>query len=292
MSSHTVARLRILGAAALFSTGGTAIKLVALSSWQVAGLRSLIAAVALWIAMPEWRRGFDRRTFLVGLAYGATMVLYVAANKRTTAAATIFLQSSAPMYLLLLGPWLLAERIRRRDMVLTVAIAAGLVALLLGRDAPMVSAPDPFLGNILGAICGVTWALTIVGLRWLGRETNALARARTGAAVISGNLTAFAIAAPFCFPLEARAIDLAVVGYLGVFQIGLAYVLMTGGVGRITALEASLLLLLEPVVSAVLAWTFLDERPGGWSLLGGALILGATVVSALRPRADGDEAGD
>jgi drug/metabolite transporter (DMT)-like permease len=77
-------------------------------------------------------------------------------------------------------------------------------------------------------------------------------------------------------------IDWAIIFYLGIFQIGLAYVCMTFGVRRLPALETSLLLLLEPVLNAVWAWMIHGERPGPWSLAGCAIILGATLLRALQ----------
>ena len=98
------ARIYVALAALLFSTGGAAIKLSALSSWQIAGFRSGIAAVVLFALLPAWRGVFDPRALLVGTAFAATMILYVTANTLTTAANAIFLQTSAPLYVLLLGP--------------------------------------------------------------------------------------------------------------------------------------------------------------------------------------------
>jgi drug/metabolite transporter (DMT)-like permease len=92
---------------------------------------------------------------------------------------------------------------------------------------------------------------------------------------------AFALALPFALPLHAvRAVDWAVLAYLGIFQIALAYVLLAAGIRRVRAFEASLLLLLEPLLNPV--WTFLSlgERPGPWSLAGGALILSATTLKS------------
>src|SRR6202012_3136631 len=97
------------------STGGAAIKACTLSSWQVAGFRSGIAAVALWFALPAARHGWTGRTWLTGLAYASTMILFVLANKLTTSANAIFLQSTAPVYLLLLGPFALREPIAKID---------------------------------------------------------------------------------------------------------------------------------------------------------------------------------
>jgi drug/metabolite transporter (DMT)-like permease len=275
-------RLQVLGAALLFSTGGAAVKATILAPAQVACFRSGIAAVALMLVMPAWRRGWRGRTLLVGVAYAATMMLFVFANKLTTAANTIFLQATAPMYLLLFGPWLLRERIGRSDVIFTVVLAAGMLMFFVGTEPPFETAPDPLRGNILGACAGLTWALTILGLRWLGR-TDGPGRDSAGAAVVAGNLMACLACLPLALPVtSSRPTDWLLVAYLGLFQIGLAYVWMTRGVRRVPALEASLLLLLEPVLSVFWAWLVHGERPGPWSLAGCSIILVATVARTLR----------
>lgn len=277
-------RLRILGAALLFSTGGTVIKLTALDGWQVACFRSGVAALALAALMPRWRRDWDAARLVVGVAYAATLVLFVLANKLTTAANSIFLQSTAPLYLLLFGPLLLAERPRRADLTFGAALAVGLVLFFVGEEPAHRTAPNPLLGNVLGAVAGVTWALAIAGLRRLGTRPGRAEADAGGAAVVIGNLLAFVACLPFVFSGPApRAIDAAIVGYLGVFQIGLAYVWMTRGIRGVPALEASLLLVLEPVASALWAWWIHGERPGTTSLVGCGLILAATVAHTLRP---------
>lgn len=273
MSSH---RLCLLGAALLFSTGGAAIKATALSGWQVASFRSVLAAVFLWLALTGARRFWSPRSLAVGTLYAATLILFVLANKLTTAANTIFLQSTAPMYLLVLGPWLLKEPVRRTDATFMLVMGVGMVLFFVGIEAPTAIATAPRRGNLLGALAGLTWALTILGLRCLGRSGQE--REAAAQAVVAGNLTAAVVCAPLAFPVVSTAwLDWTLIGYLGIFQIGVAYILMTRGMRGVSALEASLLLLLEPVTSAVWAWLFHGEQPGSWSLAGCALIL----VSAL-----------
>ncbi|HEX9054070.1 MAG TPA: EamA family transporter, partial [Gemmatimonadales bacterium] len=168
MSSPTSARLRLALAALLFSTGGAAIKSAAFTGWQIAGFRSGVAAVVLWLLVPGARRGWSRRVFLVGAAYAATLVLFVLANRLTTSANTIFLQSTAPLYVLLLSPWLLHESVRPADVGFMAVVGLGLALFFVGAEPPLATAPDPARGNLLAAASGVTWALTVCGLRWMG----------------------------------------------------------------------------------------------------------------------------
>jgi drug/metabolite transporter (DMT)-like permease len=281
----TPSRLQVLGAALLFSTGGVAIKLASLSGWQVASLRSGIAALALLLFVPAWRRCWEPRALAVGAAYAATMILYVLANKLTTAANTIFLQGTAPLYILLLGPWLLRERTRASDLVFTCLLLCGLLLFFADVDPARATAPDPERGNRLALLSGLSWALTLTGLRWLARRDALEASQATGSAVVAGNLIACAACLPLALPLgETQPTDWLVVSYLGVFQIGLAYVLMTRGIRGTTALEAALLLLLEPVLNPLWAWLALGEQPGPWSLAGCAVIFFTTLGLTLQRR--------
>jgi drug/metabolite transporter, DME family len=280
MSSPALARIQLLAAAALFSTGGAAIKATALDAWQVAGFRSGVAALVLALLLPASRRIFRWKILLVAVAYAATLILFVTANKLTTAANTIFLQSTAPLYILLLGPFLLHERIRRSDLVFMGVVAVGMALFFVGTEEPVATAPNPALGNVLAAAAGVTWALTVMGLRWLGREEGENAALPT---VVAGNVVAFLACLPWALPVtEAAAVDWLVIGYLGAVQIGLAYLLLITGIRHVPALEASVLLLLEPALNPAWAWALLGERPSSWALVGGAIILLATLVRTWR----------
>jgi len=280
MHANTAPRLQILMAALLFSTGGAAIKAVSLTAWQTAAVRSSIAALALTLLMPAWRRGWTRRTLLVGSAYGATMVLFVLGNKLTTNANIIFLQATAPLYLLLVGPLLLREKIRPREVAVGAALTLGMALFFVGFESPQETAPNPRLGNLLGAFAGLTWALTLAGLRWLGRGTPVPGTDPAGTAVVAGNVIAGLACLPLAFPFGPTApTDWALVAYLGLFQIGLAYVFMTRGVRGVGALEASLLLILEPVAGVFWTWLVHGERPVGWAIAGCMVILIATVIN-------------
>ena len=341
MSNPAAARLSILAAALLFSTGGAAIKGTALSAFQVAGFRSGVAALALALLLPEARRGFGLDLLPAALSYAATLVCFVTATKLTTAAAAIFLQSTAPIWVLLLAPLLLGERMRARDLPYVVLAAAGLALVFLGSREAVSTAPRPALGNAIALASGLFYALLMITLRRLARGGRGATR--TMPAMVTGNLIAFLVCLPFSLPaatpaardvaavvylgviqiglaywffarglgadgpaalvwgnLLAAAVtlplwplgpaagpaDLATVLFLGVFQLGLAYLCFSLGLRGTPAVEASLLVLLEPVLNPLWTWLLHGERPSALASLGGAVMLVALAArAALEPRA-------
>ena len=280
-SSPVRHRLELLGAALLFSTGGAAIKAVTLTGWQVACARSAVAAIVVLLFLPESRR-WSWRTVPVSAAYAATLILFVLANRLTTSANAIFLQSGAPLYLLLLGPLLLHEQVRREDLFYMAVVACGIGVFFIGSEKGSATAPDPRLGNILGVASGFTYALMLLGLRWLARGKQKNGGIPT---VALGNLLACLCALPMAFPLRgATGTDVVVLLYLGAVQIGLAYVLLTSGLRHVPVIEATTLLITEPALNPVWTWLVHGERPRNWSIVGGSVILLATLVHTWRQR--------
>ena len=218
----------------------------------------------------------------VGLLAGLS--LFTLANKLTTAANAIFLQDTAPFYILLLGPLLLGERIRRQDIAFMLALAVGLVLIFGSIRAPVETATNPELGNLLAACAGVSWALTVLGLRWLAVRSLEN-HEQPEAAVVTGCFVASVVAVPFAFPVaDTTVMDWLIVLYLGVFQIGLAYLFIAEGMRHIPALETSLLLLVEPVFSPIWAWLLLAESPGTLAVFGGGIVILATAIHSLQRR--------
>ncbi len=274
------ARLLVLAAAALFSTGGAAIKAVSFNSWQVASFRSGVAALAILLLIPEARRNWQWRYVPVAAAYALTLLFFVSANKLTTAANAIFLQAGAPLFVLAIGPLVLKEPIRRSDLLLMAGVACGMALFFSGHEAAVTTAPNPARGNVFGALSAVTYAITIAGLRWAerGHATGASAGMVT---VLIGNLLACAATLPMALPVAVwRWRDAAVILWLGVFQIGLAYLCLTRGMRHVPAFEATTLLLLEPTLNPVWTWLAHGERPAALSLVGGAVILSSTLLNS------------
>lgn len=277
------ARAQVLAAALLFSTAGVVIKATTLTAWQISSLRSAVATLVLLAAFRQVPR-LTGPTLLVGALIAATFVTFIAANKLTTAAHAIFIQAAAPVYLVVLSPWLLGERAARRDVPFMATVLAGLTLLALSTTDASATASNPVLGNSLALLSGVTWALSLVGLRWLEQ------RDTTGMPAVNATIWANVIVALACLPMAwpldgIGQVDWLIVLYLGAFQLGLAYVLLVHGLRRLTAIETSLLLLLESALNPVWTWMGHGESPGTLGIIGGALILGATTMRSLRRNA-------
>jgi DME family drug/metabolite transporter len=260
------ARLEILAAAVLWSTGGAAIKLTGLSGWQVGAGRSAIAAAFIFAAFRTARVRPSPRMWFAAAAYAGTVILFSVANKLTTSANAIFIQDTAPVWVVLLSPLLLRERPTRGELLSIPVYGAGLALFFLDElSAGQVA------GNFVALASGVAFALCIIGLRGLGGSAVA--------AVAWGNVLAALVAGPlWASGPSPAATDLLLLVYLGVFQLGSAYALFARGVQHTPAVEASLLVLLEPVLNPIWAFLLAGERPGPWALAGGAIVLGATAV--------------
>ncbi len=306
MTSRSSAALQAVVAGILFSTGGAAVKATELDGWQVAGTRSLIAAVVMLVAIPAarrwtgaagqssplgtaawWRDSSRRRALLLtlgtGCSYCLTLVLFVHAAKRTTAAETIFLQSTAPLFVLLLSPLLLRERPTARQLLFVPLFGAGLVMALYGGADAAASAPDPRTGNVLAVFCGLAYGLTLMGLRAAGRpRPEGRGAAAPGiAAAACGNVIVCLACLPTMFPFRSvEPGDLVIVAYLGLFQVALAYVYVTRAARVLQAPVVALLLLLEPALTPFWAMWFHGEQPHLLTWLGGAVIAAATVLLA------------
>jgi drug/metabolite transporter (DMT)-like permease len=268
-------RLRILGAALLFSTGGAVIKMATANVWQLAGLRAGIAGVFLVLVLPGARRLTDRRVLGVGALYAVMTVSYVTANLLTTAGNVMFLIAASPLVVLTMSWCWLGERPSRANLLLMLPLALGLALCLAPGQTATATAPNPTLGNVFALVTLVVWSSLLVALRALGGGRSR-SEDLAPSAIAAGNLMAAAV----CLPVAGTVADLglldwSLVTYLGVLQIGLAYVWLTAGMRRVAAFESSLLLLAEPVLNPVWAWAVHGELPSRFAAVGGGIILGS-----------------
>ncbi len=264
----------------MFSTGGAAIKACTLDAWPLACLRSAIAAIALVCFLPNARRGWTWRAALTGIAYAATLITFVVANKLGPAANAIFLQATAPLYLLFLGPLVLREKTATRELGTFACIGVGLLLMMSGEGGGWHWTS----GDLAGLASGVAWAFLLTGLRWLAKSGD---RGTAEASVTLGNLIAFAVCLPFAGSRTLAGFEprnATILLYLGVFQIGLAYAFVVRSVRSVPALEAAALLLVEPVLNPVWAWILQGERPASHVVAGGAAILTGVLGGAVASR--------
>jgi drug/metabolite transporter (DMT)-like permease len=267
VNERRVGILYIVIAALLWSTGGIGIKGVDDPALKVTFYRSVFAAFTLFVL---FRRDVVRRQWKSPIAfaaaivcYGACLTTFVVATKWTTAANAIFLQYAGVVWVLILSPFVLHEPMRRRDVIATTFALAGMALFFVGKFEARGMA-----GNAMALTSSVFFAGLILALR---REHDA-----SRAAVTWGNVVLALALLPFvAHDLALTLKSFLTLLFLGVFQIGLAYAFFVKGLKYVTATQASLTGMLEPVANPIWVLLFLGERPSVYAIAGGAIVLAA-----------------
>jgi DME family drug/metabolite transporter len=272
--SHSSPLLFVLAAALLWSTGGLFIKWVTLSGLELSFGRSLLAAITVAIFTRREGFGLNLVTALASLLYAALLLLFVLATKETTAANAIFLQYTAPVYLLIFEPLFYKEKFRSRDLIVVIFCVLGMSLFFVGKLRP-----QDVTGNLLALASGLCFACYFLLLRHT--KSRAVNRASS---VIYGNLLLVIIAAPAALKVLPNISKFDAVGivYLGVVQIGIAYTLFTVAMARgVRSLDAGIVGYVEPVLNPIWVFLALGERPTSWAILGGTIIVVAVVCHML-----------
>ena len=267
----------VLIAVFLWSTGGLFIKLTdgQLDAYQVTFFRSLFAAVTVLILTRKDGLKINAFGIFTSVIYAALLFLFVWATKKTTAANAIFLQYTAPIYILALAPFVIGEKFRLRDLVTVVIVLAGMSLFFVGQLRL-----EDYQGNIAALGSGVLLGLYIMLLRHPKADGF-----NPAIAVIYGNFLLALVtlpsgidAVPVMGPMDWFAVT-----FLGIFQIGISYILFIKGVrGGTRPLDASLIGFIEPLLNPVWVFIFVGERPSQWALLGGAIIITAIAAHSIR----------
>ncbi len=275
--------LFILSAVLLWSTGGVFIKLTALDAFSVNAGRSLFAAIT--VAIFTYRKGLklDAFTLLTSFLYAGTLSCFVYANKNTTAANAIFLQYTAPIYILILAPFILKEKFRAFDLLTVIICLAGMSLFFLEpQNADNKLASNVFSGNIAALASGIFFGLYFIFLR----HPRSLENKNPALSVFYGNIIIVLLMLPLVLnnpPTEMNSKDILAILFLGIFQIGIAYVLFTNGISKgVRSLDASIIGFIEPLLNPIWVFLIVSEKPSGWAILGGVIILGAVVFHTLR----------
>lgn len=259
----------------LWSTGGLFIKVTDLSAFELSFGRSLLAAIIIAIFTRREGLRLNSISAITSVLYAALLLLFVLATKLTTAANAIFLQYTAPVYVLLLEPLFYKEKFRARDFVTVAACLAGMSLFFVGKLRP-----QDVTGNLFALASGVCFAFFFLLLRHSqARQVN------RAVSTIYGNLLVVLICAPAFFGAVSRGIapaDFAAVAYLGIVQIGFAYLLFTAAMAKgVRSLDASIIGYIEPVLNPVWVFLFIAERPSGWAIVGGAIIIVSVIFHML-----------
>jgi drug/metabolite transporter (DMT)-like permease len=256
-------------AALLWSSGGLFIKALTLSAFQISFCRSLVAAATILVVMRVRRLPFkvelDRLSLACSVSYAAVLILFVTATKLTTAANAIFLQYTAPIFLLFLEPWSFKLPFPRKDLWAVAACMGGMALFFAGRLEP-----GGALGNLLGVVSGFALALFSLLLKWKRVRHNE----SPYGVVVLGNLLVAMICLPLALPLRLSPDQGLALLYLGVIQLGFSWMLFTAGMRYLSATAAIITCMLEAVFNPVWVFLGIGERPSGFALLGGAVVLG------------------
>ena len=273
--SHRQAVLLLLGCVLLWSTSGVLIKQSSLSALAIVGGRSAIAAIVLllFVRRPRWTWSLPQIGGAV--AYLVMVLCFVQATQWTSAANAILLQYTAPIWVALFSYWFLGERPLPADYAAMGLIGAGM--LLFFGDA---LSPAGMAGNILAVLAGIA-------LAWMTLFMRKQKDGSTLETVLLGNVLAAAVGLPALAMSQVQPADWAILGFLGVFQLGLPFVLYAIAIRSISAIETILISCLEPILNPILVFLVIGETPSPMALAGGTLVLAAVLGRGLvmaRPR--------
>ena len=270
LTDHSKGVLAVVLTALLWSSGGLFIKLISLTSMQLSFFRCLIAAIVFAVIFRKKVLKVNKLAILNAVFYATVLTLFVIATKTTTAANAIFLQSTAPIYVLIFEPIINKTKWEPINIITIAVCFIGMILFFLGELSP-----GHLEGNIVALLAGVAFAAFFLGMRKNDKEYQQ-------SAIFYGNIIVAVICIPFILELETISFnDLWMVSFLGVFQIAAAYAIFTYGIKRILAVEASIISMLEPVLNPVWVLLGYGEVPTTFAILGGVIIISAISVRTL-----------
>ena len=265
MKETTKGTLAMIATALLWSIGGIFIKLVPWNPLAIAGLRGVIGGLVMYIYLRI--RGikpvFNKDTVKIAIALAGVCSTFVAANKLTTAANAIVIQYCAPVYVLLYIAFVQKKKLRPLDIAVVPITILGVSLCFIGQMGN-----GHLVGDIIAIISGVFFAAMFITSEGVSDQTRA-------SGIMQGQFLTAIIGLPVLFATQPAFTAHAVGGILilGIFQIGIAYVLYSIAIKRAPLLTCSLLAVLEPLLNPVWVFLFAGENPGIWSLIGGVIVV-------------------
>lgn len=268
-NKRTYALLLIVATATLWSFGGILIKSINTNPMAIAGVRSAIASIVILLAIRKPKFTFSPAQIGATLSYTATVILFVSATKATTAANAILLQFTAPIYVAILGAWMLKEKTRLLDWIIVVIVFGGMILFFLDNLST-----EGLLGNILAVLSGLSFALFNIFMRMQKNESPM-------ESVLLGNILTAIIGVPFLFKSSPDTTGWLFLVILGVVQLGVPYILYSIAIKYATALEVILTTAIEPILNPIWVLLFIGERPTFWSIVGGIIVMGSVLTRHL-----------
>lgn len=261
--------LLLLGASFLWSTGGFLIKLVDLSPLGIACIRSLITATVLLIAIKKPKLEFSMNKILGAISYAAMGICFIASTKLTTAANAILLQYTAPIYIAIFGGWLLKEKASKKDWITIFFVVIGMMIFFLDDFGG-----GKLLGNLIAIVGGIAMAFNTIFMRRQKSE-NPLEN------IFWGCIITFIITLPFAFAKVPSAKSILGLLLLGIFQLGISFILYSKAIKKVNALEATFISLVEPLLSPLWVFLTIGELPGFFAVIGGIIVLSAVTINCI-----------
>jgi DME family drug/metabolite transporter len=271
LSGHQKGLLYVFTAALLWSSGGLFIKLISLSAMQLSFFRCSVAAITFAIIFRNRILLVNKLSVLNSFIYAIVLISFVIATKTTTAANAIFLQATAPIYVLIFEPLLTKSKYERINIITVGVCTIGMILFFVGKLAP-----GHLEGNLVALISGITFAALFLGMKKNEPQYQQ-------SSIFWGNIIVAIVCLPFVTSLEVLTVsDLWMVTFLGVFQIAFAYAFFVAGLKRVYAVEASIIAMVEPVFNPV--WVFIGygEVPAISAIFGGLIIIIAITMRTLK----------
>lgn len=270
MSNRSKAILLMAATALIWSSGGLAIKLVGWNPMAITGIRSALATLTLVVLFRRRLHfSFSPIQWAAATGYAGLLITNVVATKLTTSANAILLAYTAPVYVALLAPWLLQEKTRRSDWIFIGVTVGGMVLFFLDRLSP-----TGMWGNIIAIGTGVSYAVFTICMR-------AQKDASPVESVIMGHALTALCGLPFMFETMPSFESWTGLLYLGILQQGVSLALYTWAIKRLGALEAILIMMLEPIFNPVFVAVGYGELPGTWAVIGGVIVISAVAMRGI-----------
>lgn len=269
VDSKKKATIYLIISALLWSTGGVFAKLIDWNPIAIAGMRSAITALFIWVYIKKPKFNWSVIQICGAICYATTVIAFMVANKMTTGANAILLQYTAPIYVALFGTFFVKEKTTKVDWITIGAVVIGMIFFFIG-DLDT----ENMWGNFWAVISGISFAGIAITLR-MQKDASPLE------SILLGNIITAIVGIPFMFQAIPSPLSWVGLVLMGTIQLGLPYILYAKAIKSISALEATLIPVIEPILSPLWIFLIVGEVPGKWAIFGGIIVLFSVTARSL-----------